>query len=156
MLNGLFTRLIQRFGAPETPEPEDDALNRLLDLLAAQAAHDHWKIRFEGQLGGLTDAGMQPEDICFDDRCVLGRWLQAEGKASVGQLPAFRQLVDSHRSFHHAASNLLSLQRAGRVHEMHRLQQGTYSISASAVSRSFMALRRQLDLPPPADPDRPA
>lgn len=147
MLNGLFTRLIQRFGPAAPDEPEDDALNRLLDLLAAQAAHDHWKIRFEGQLGGLTDAGMQPEDICFDDRCVLGRWLQGDGKASVGQLPAFRQLVDSHRSFHHAASNLLSLQRSGRAYEMNRLQLGAYNASASAIARSFMALRRQLDLP---------
>ena len=147
MLNGLFTRLIQRFGTVAPEEPEDDALNRLLDLLAAQAAHDHWRIRFEGQLSGLGDAGMQPEDICFDDRCVLGRWLQGDGKASVGQLPAFRQLADSHRSFHHAASNLLSLQRSGRLDEMHRMQRGAYSASASAISRSFMALRRQLDLP---------
>jgi len=147
MLTGLFTRLIHRFGPAPLEEPQDDALHRLLDLLAAQAAHDHWKIRFEGQLGGLTDAGMQPEDICFDDRCVLGRWLQGDGKASVGHLPAFRQLVDGHRSFHHAASNLLSLQRSGRVHEMHRLQRGAYSTSASAIARSFMALRRQLDLP---------
>jgi Chemoreceptor zinc-binding domain len=147
MLNGLFTRLIQRFGTTAPEAPEDDALNRLLDLLAAQAAHDHWKIRFEGQLGGLTDAGMQPEDICFDDRCVLGRWLQGDGKASVGHLPAFRQLVDGHRSFHHAASNLLSLQRSGRIHEMNRLHHGAYTTSASAVARSFMALRRQLDLP---------
>ncbi|MBQ0958803.1 CZB domain-containing protein [Ideonella sp. 4Y11] len=152
MLTGLFTRLIHRFGVAPPTEPEDDALHRLLDLLAAQAAHDHWKIRFEGQLSGLADAGMQPEDICFDDRCVLGRWLQADGKASVGQLPAFRQLVDSHRSFHHAASNLLSLQRSGRIHEMNRLQRGAYSISASTISRSFMALRRQLDLPPTEAP----
>lgn len=147
MLTGLFTRLIHRFAAPAPAEEPDDALNRLLDLLAAQAAHDHWKIRFEGQLSGLADAGMQPEDICFDDRCVLGRWLQGDGKVSVGHLPAFRQLVDCHRSFHHAASNLLSLQRSGRMHEMHRLHSGAYSTSASAISRSFMALRRQLDLP---------
>lgn len=147
MLNGLFTRLLQRFGPAAPEEPEDDALNRLLDLLAAQAAHEHWKIRFEGQLDGLTDAGMQPEEICFDDRCVLGRWLQGDGKASVGQLPAFRQLVDSHRSFHHAASSLLSLQRSSLSHEKNRLLHGAYSASASGISLAFMALRRQLDLP---------
>lgn len=151
MLQGL----IRRFFPDTEPEallaPEQlHAVNLSLDVQAAMAAHERWKIHFEGYLKGYHDEAPLPEQIVFDDRCDLGLWLHGDGRRHLGHLAVFRRLCEDHRTFHHVSANLLSMHLAGRFEPARRLRDGDYRTLSRRVMAALEDLRQQaeLGLPP--------
>jgi hypothetical protein len=54
-----------------------------MNLEEAAANHVQWKLQLEEMLSGANREGLDPEVICDDTKCALGKWIQNESKHSV-------------------------------------------------------------------------
>jgi hypothetical protein len=88
-----------------------------LDIGAATAAHRLWKQRLLAYLEDPSGEDLHAEQICFDDRCDLGKWLHAPQVIRYRRHPGFKALIDNHRMFHYAAANVVSLAQASKHEE---------------------------------------
>lgn len=155
---GLFRRLF--FDDIAASEPESDerlvrAVTQGLDLRAAIAAHELWKVRLERYLLGRSGEDLRPEVICFDDRCALGQWIYSAGQPSLGHLPEFRKLVADHKTFHHAASNVVALTQAGRKDDAERMLKGAYKGASKGVLDALSEIQALVEAgAAPAHPTR--
>ena len=86
-----------------------------LDVDAAIAAEESWKVRLDAYLAGKSTEDFRPEVICFDDRCELGKWLYGPGRARLGKYTSFKLLVAEHKNFHYHAANVVSFVESGRL-----------------------------------------
>jgi len=105
-----------------------------LDIQAAMAAHENWKLRLMAYLDGTSKEEFVAEVICFDNRCDLGQWIYSTGKASLGKYPGFTALMGHHKMFHYAASNVVALAKSGKETEARKMLDGQFhSFSKSVV-----------------------
>jgi hydroxyethylthiazole kinase-like sugar kinase family protein len=116
-----------------------------LDITAAIAAHENWKLRLTAFLEGVSKETFSPEVICFDDRCDLGKWIHGAGKARLGSYPGFTALLHHHKMFHYAASNVVSLNQAGKKAEAQKILDDTFSRFSSDVVADLKALKEISD-----------
>ena len=84
-----------------------------LDIDAAIAGHEKYRLRLQDMVTGRSQEVMRPERICHDDRCDLGRWLYGTGRLRLGHYPAFGMLVARHKYFHQQAAEVVTLFQAG-------------------------------------------
>jgi hypothetical protein len=117
------------------------AVDQGLDLASAIAAHENWKIRLDAYLAGASREDLRPEVICFDDRCDLGRWIHSTGKAKLSHMPAFNRLVEDHKTFHYAASNVVSLMQGGKREAAEKMLAGAYEEASSRVLFTLNQMR---------------
>lgn len=123
-------QIIRRFFAdPDRHALHDEmtrAVNDGLDLPAAIAAHEQWKRGLNAFLRGDSIEDLQPETVCFDDRCELGKWIHGAGRAKLGHLPLFTSLLEDHRQFHFEAARVVTLTHSGLTDEAARTMAGPY------------------------------
>lgn len=137
---GLFRRLFDENDHRGLKADVDGVVGQGLDLQAAIAAHRNWKLRLDAYLAGHSTEDLRAENICFDDRCDLGKWIHGPGKKALGHVPGFQRLVADHRMFHYAASNVVALSKAGKVGEALTMLEGPYE----AASRNVIAALGEL------------
>jgi hypothetical protein len=104
-----------------------------LDIQMAIGAHENWKLRLQGYLDGTSKEEFSAEAICFDDRCDLGKWIHSSGQARLGKYPGFTALVNHHKMFHYAASNVVSLAKSGRADDARKMLEGQFSSFSKSV-----------------------
>lgn len=133
------------FGTAHGAAAEPDSLVDIaagLDIDAAIAAHQNWKMRLTAYLEGRSTEDLRPEVICFDDRCDLGKWIHSSGQARLGAYAGFTALKEHHRMFHYSASNVVSLVQGGKREEAERMLTGTYEQKSKAVVRSLQQMQQ--------------
>jgi hypothetical protein len=111
-----------------------------IDIDTAISAHENWKIRLQNVLNGTSTEKLDPEHVCKDDQCELGKWLHGPGKKRLGKYPAFAVLVARHQFFHVQASTVLALAQAGDKAKAEQVMNTTYRHGSNQV----MILLRQL------------
>ena len=84
-----------------------------IDIDAAIASHERWRLQLQDMINGRSNEVMRPERICHDDRCDLGRWLYGTGRVRLGHYPAFDMLVARHKYFHQQAAEVVTLFQSG-------------------------------------------
>ncbi len=104
-----------------------------LDIQTAIAAHENWKFRLQSYLAGTSSEELLPEVICFDNHCDLGQWIHGNGKMHLAHFPGFMVLIEHHKMFHYAASNVVSLSKAGKGPEAHKMLDGVFTTFSKAV-----------------------
>ncbi|MEZ5701444.1 MAG: CZB domain-containing protein [Burkholderiaceae bacterium] len=146
-----------RFFRPDQPESDTQASGKgdsayTLDAASVQAvlaeididtaisAHENWKIRLQNVLDGTSTERLEPQQVCKDDQCELGKWLHGPGKKRLGKYPAFSVLVARHQFFHVQASTVLALAQAGDKAKAVQVMSTTYRHGSNQV----MILLRQL------------
>lgn len=112
-----------------------------LDIDAAIAGHENWKHRLTAYLEGVSSEKFVAEEICFDDRCDLGKWLHGTGHAKLGQFAGFTALVQHHKMFHYAASNVVALSQAGKPDEAEKILAGQFSKHSKDVVEGLQGLK---------------
>ena len=112
-----------------------------IDFETAIAAHENWKLRLRAFLEGSSSEKFVAEEICFDDRCDLGKWIYGTGKTQLGSFPGFTALVGHHKMFHYAASNVVALAQAGKIDEAGKILEMQFSQHSSEVTRELNMLR---------------
>jgi len=130
-------------------DSDDHRVLEQLDIRAAQAAHENWKVRLSAYLDGKSNENFAPEVVCFDDRCDLGHWIHGEAKQRLGKYPGFTALMGHHKMFHYAASNVVSMQQAGHPEEARKQLNGVFAQQSAAVMASLdmlaeLAARRKV------------
>ncbi len=113
-----------------------------IDIDTAITAHEALRGRLQRMLDGAPDPALQPDMLCREDQCFLGRWLQGDGRDALGRLPAFDMLVARHRYFHVQAAAVLAHLRAGEPDKAQRTLQGSYRQSSTQVVVLLKELKR--------------
>lgn len=111
-----------------------------LDFETAIAAHENWKFRLQSFLDGRSTETFVAEEICFDDRCDLGKWMYGAGRAKLGTFPGFTALMGHHKMFHYAASNVVALAQAGKMEEAAKILEVQFSQHSGEVIRDLQML----------------
>ncbi len=74
-------------------------------------AHTDWKMKLTSYLRKPDDS-LNPDVVCKDDQCTLGKWLYGEG-ARYNTLPEFAKLKSAHASFHLEAAEIIRRAKKG-------------------------------------------
>ena len=124
----------------------DDAATLLteIDIDAAIASHERWRLQLQDMVNGRSQEVMQPERIRQDDRCDLGRWLHGTGRQRLGHVPAFDMLVVRHRYFHQQAAAVVTLFNAGEQPKAVQLVNGGCRHASNQVLLLLKELKRGL------------
>lgn len=114
---------------PELTAAEKDAMMvGGLDFLDAITAHQKWKTRLTNYVAKTSPEKLDYRQICRDDQCVLGKWINGNGSHLYGHIPLFSQLKISHAQFHIAAGSIVQMADAGNLDQAKTaLRQGDYS-----------------------------
>jgi hypothetical protein len=115
-----------------------------LDIDNAIAAHENWKIRLNNQIAGTSTEKLDPELICLDDRCDLGKWLHGPGRERLGKYPSFSVLVARHKYFHVQASTVAAHVQAGDKDAAEKALNGPFKHGSSQVVLLLKELKRGL------------
>lgn len=116
-----------------------------LDIETVMAAHENWKYRLLAYLDGVSKEQFSAEDICFDDRCDLGKWIHSSGQARLGKFPGFTALLGHHKMFHYSASNVVALSKAGKEADARHILEGQFESFSKAVVGDLKALHDVVD-----------
>ena len=69
----------------------------------ALTAHIDWKMKLSRYIAH-PDNSLDPEKVCVDNACALGKWLYGDGSHYVDKHPkTFSNLKTSHADFHKTA-----------------------------------------------------
>lgn len=112
-----------------------------VDIDMAIASHENWKYRLQAFLDGRSTEKFVAEEICFDDRCDLGKWIHGAGKAKLGNFPGFTALQGHHKMFHYAASNVVALAQAGKTEEANKMLDVQFTQQSAEVVRDLRMLK---------------
>ncbi len=115
-----------------------------IDIDTAIAAHENWKVRLQNVLNDQSSETLQPEVVCMDDRCDLGKWLHGPGGQRLGKYPAFSVLVARHKYFHVQASTVLALAQGNDKEKAQQTLDGSYRQASSQVVLLLKQLKRGL------------
>lgn len=84
-----------------------------MDFDEAVRAHSDWKMKLAMYLR-KRDGSFKPDEVCQDNRCVMGKWIHGEGRAAFGSRPSFGALRDKHARFHREAAEVVRCADAGQ------------------------------------------
>ncbi|BCO28723.1 hypothetical protein MIZ03_3633 [Rhodoferax lithotrophicus] len=115
-----------------------------IDIDTAIAAHENWKLRLQNYLNGNSTETLQPEIVCLDDRCDLGKWLHGPGTQRLGKYPAFSVLIARHKYFHVQASNVVALAQTNQKDKAMQALEGSYRYASNQVVLLLKELKRGL------------
>lgn len=113
-----------------------------IDIDAAIASHEGWRLQLQDMVHGRSSEVMRPAHICQDDRCDLGRWLNGSGQERLGHYPAFGMLVARHRYFHQQAAAVITCFQAGDQTQALQLLNGRCRHASNQVLLLLKELKR--------------
>ena len=99
---GLFSAL---FGKKKT---ESTKIVGSLDVMAAINAHVLWKVRLEKYMDGTSEETLDPQVICLDNQCTLGKWIHGPAHSFFQNDESFVKLREDHANFHQIASKVVT------------------------------------------------
>jgi Chemoreceptor zinc-binding domain len=106
----IFSKIMGLFKLSDTQREE---VLKEINFYEAIEAHLAWRKRLVDYLAGNSTEDLQPQNICVDNRCVLGKWIHGAGKARFGEMELFQNLIDEHAKFHYCASKVVEAHQAG-------------------------------------------
>ena len=84
-----------------------------MDIDQVIIAHLLWKAKTT-RYCEHPDGSLDPQQVGDDGLCAFGKWMRAEGEASLGT-EAFQALEAEHLAFHQAAAALVSQANRGEL-----------------------------------------
>lgn len=108
----------------------------------AIACHVQWKSKLSAYIA-KPDKSLDAASVAHDDRCDLGKWLRGDGLKFAAS-PEYKQLVEDHQRFHHAASEIIRKADSGKsVKEDVALgAKSEYASASNAVVASLMKMKQ--------------
>lgn len=79
-----------------------------MDLTQEIATHLRWIEGVAAMLGGESLSDEAIHEIAQHDRCELGHWLDSEQARGLHELAEFQALLESHKTFHSLAGQLIA------------------------------------------------
>ena len=86
------------------------------DFSAIIQAHLNWKKRLRVATNDPSEAArLDPQTICKDNLCDLGKWLYGDGQACCSTLPEYGRLKSRHAEFHACAGDIAEKAKSGDI-----------------------------------------
>lgn len=123
---GLLSGLVFSFGQSGAGHEVKQRVKEEIDLFTAISAHVSWKVRLQSYMSGNSAEEMDPEVICCDDRCELGKWIHGPGLKHFFADEAFHELRIDHAKFHMVAANVVRHVQANKQADAQQLMDGEY------------------------------
>jgi hypothetical protein len=98
-----------------------------LNFMDAITAHQKWKTRLSSYLAGTSTEKLDYRQVCRDNQCVLGMWINGAGGDMYGHMPIFSQLKMAHGQFHLAAGSIVQLVDEGHSEDARAALRQDYS-----------------------------
>jgi methyl-accepting chemotaxis protein len=83
-----------------------------VDFDAIIDAHQSWKQKLRNAIAGGSEKNLDPNEVCKDNACALGKWIYSAGK-EFEHLEEYEPLRHSHAEFHVCAADILKKAQAG-------------------------------------------
>ena len=119
-------------------------INDEINIMEAINAHIYWKIRLEKYLNGTSEEVLDPQNICRDDQCKLGKWIHGSGLKHFHNDDGFMTLRDDHAQFHIIASNVVTKVQENETDAARALLEGEYLKTSHKVVHDLTELNKQL------------
>jgi Chemoreceptor zinc-binding domain len=113
-----------------------------MDLNSANQAHSEWKVKL--RLAINKQEQLDVATVSADNCCAFGKWLHGEAKSKYKSLPAYRDCVGKHATFHKEAGAVARLINAKDYAKASAaLDGGTpYASASSAVGAAILGLKK--------------
>ena len=92
--------------------PAPAAVSQEVDFDAIVQAHQAWKQKLRSAISGGEERNLNPDDVCKDNQCALGKWIYGPGKR-YAQTAEYEPLRHTHAQFHVCAADILRRARSG-------------------------------------------
>jgi methyl-accepting chemotaxis protein len=117
-----------------------------MNLQGAILAHAEWKVTFRGAIANKEK--LNASNICVDNACPLGQWLQGEGKVAHDKLDSYGKCVKKHAAFHNEAGKIAAAINAGKYTEAEAMMAGgtPYAIASTELGTAIVELRIDANL----------
>jgi len=88
-------------------------IEKPFDFNAALSAHIDWKMKLSRYMTN-PDHSLNPDKVCVDNACALGKWLYGDGQTYNDKHPQiFSHLKSSHAEFHKTAAKVITAVHEG-------------------------------------------
>jgi hypothetical protein len=125
-------------------EDKKAAIKNEINIMDAINAHIKWKIRLERYLNGTSDENLDPNIICRDDQCVLGKWIHGPALKHFRDDDGFVALREDHAQFHVIAGKVVSNVQANDKAAADALMKGDYMVASRKVVHALTELGKQV------------
>lgn len=77
-----------------------------MDFNSAVTVHLEWKLKLRLYIKN-REGNLNPDEVCKDNLCKLGKWLYSDGSAKYASLPEYQKIVEVHKEFHRVAGDII-------------------------------------------------
>ena len=115
-----------------------------INIMDAINAHIKWKIRLDKYVDGTSEEKLDPQIICRDDQCVLGKWINGPAQKHFQDDDGLKVLRDHHAAFPVIAGNIVTNMQNNEKVAAEKLLKGVYMDASRKVVRDLTELNKQL------------
>lgn len=91
------------------------------DFKTAISAHIDWRMKLTNYVQN-PDHSLNPDIVCKDNQCSLGKWIYSDGKSIQNSNSAlYVKLRESHAQFHKTAARIIDLANKGQTAQVEKL-----------------------------------
>jgi methyl-accepting chemotaxis protein len=112
-----------------------------VDFDAIIDAHQAWKQKLRNAIQGGSERNMDPDDVCKDNLCALGKWIYGAGKAFEHK-EEYEPLRVSHAEFHVCAADILRRAKAGDKDDANAMLVGDFFDLSNRTVQHIVAMKR--------------
>jgi hypothetical protein len=102
-------------------------------------AHIKWKIRLQKHLDGTSKEQLNPDLICQDNQCTLGKWIYGDGQ-KFKDMKGFEELRLVHSDFHQCASEIIRKTDNGHKSYAEALFKSKYATLSKDITRMLVRM----------------
>jgi len=118
-----------------TPLASDVDFDAIID------AHQAWKQKLRGAIGGGEERKLNPDDVCKDNQCALGKWIYGAGR-EFAAVPEYEPLRLTHAEFHVCAADILRHAQKGNKDEANAMLVGDFFDLSNRTVQHIVAMKR--------------
>jgi len=113
-----------------------------VDFDAIIDAHQAWKQKLRNAIQGGSEKNLNPDDVCKDNLCALGKWIYGAGKVFEHEAQ-YEELRGSHADFHVCAADILRKAQSGDKEEANAMLVGDFFDLSNRTVQHIVAMKRR-------------
>lgn len=114
-----------------------------MNFLDAINAHIMWKLRLQRYLDGNDEKHLDPEVVCMDNQCKLGKWIYGNIDR-YEESPAFADVREKHIEFHLTTAEIVRLINNNQRQEAEALLRTDYPQLSHCLQTHIRTLARDM------------
>jgi methyl-accepting chemotaxis protein len=112
-----------------------------VDFDAIIDTHQAWKQKLRNAIGGGAERKLNPDDICKDNQCALGKWIYGAGK-EYADTAEYEPLRHTHAEFHVCAADILRKAQTGDKDGANAMLVGDFFDLSNRTVQQIVAMKR--------------